>query len=131
VIRLDAPSRPGEEPVPPDQDLEIVDFVGVVHHAAGQTKLSIADDVVLRFGEQLDIKSIGETGGDAKSEPAVTKCRVARYLAKYVTKSVTDLGLNFRRLSPEGIDRLEEKHPGFHAPSGFCEPAGRSVTCWE
>ena len=22
-------------------------------------------------------------------------------------------------------------HPGFHAPSGFCEPAGRSVTCWE
>jgi hypothetical protein len=22
-------------------------------------------------------------------------------------------------------------HPGFHAPSGFCEPAGRSATCWE
>ena len=22
-------------------------------------------------------------------------------------------------------------HPGFHAPSGFCDPAGRSVTCWE
>ena len=22
-------------------------------------------------------------------------------------------------------------HPGFHAPSGFCEPAGRPVTSWE
>jgi hypothetical protein len=22
-------------------------------------------------------------------------------------------------------------HPEFHAPSGFCEPAGRSVTCSE
>jgi hypothetical protein len=22
-------------------------------------------------------------------------------------------------------------HPGFHAPSRFCDPAGRSVTCWE
>lgn len=107
VIRLDAASPPGEEPAPPDDNLEIVDFVEIVHHAAGQTKLSIANDVVLRFGEQLDIKSIGETGGDAKSESAVTNRRVARYLAKYVTKSVTDLGLNFRRLSPEGIDRLE------------------------
>jgi hypothetical protein len=24
----------------------------------------------------------------------------------------------------------EVKRPGFHAPSGFCEPAGWSVTVW-
>ena len=28
------------------------------------------------------------------------------------------------------VDRIVN-HPGFHAPSGFCDPAGRSVTCWE
>ncbi len=33
--------------------------------------------------------------------------QVASYLAKYVTKSVTDLGLDARRLSEEGIDQID------------------------
>jgi hypothetical protein len=34
--------------------------------------------------------------------------------------------LRWWRAMGEGVNR-----PGFHAPSGFCEPAGWSVTCWE
>lgn len=107
VIRLDAASPPGEEPSPPDIDLDMVDFVELVRCAAAQTKFTISNDVVLRFGEQLDIKPIGGAGTDRSDESAVTNRRVAGYLAKYVTKSVTDLGIDVRRLSPEGIDQLD------------------------
>jgi hypothetical protein len=107
VIRFDAASLPGEEPAPPNCNLELSDFVEVVRLAAVQTKLSAADDVVLRFGEQLDIKLIDRASNLLCDEPVVTNRHVAGYLAKYVTKSVTDLGLNVRRLSAEGIDLLE------------------------
>ncbi|RDH76549.1 hypothetical protein DVS77_21195 [Mycolicibacterium moriokaense] len=62
--------------------------------------------MVLRFGEQLDIKFIDRPSIVHADEAVVADRRVAGYLAKYVTKSVTDLGLNVRRLSPEGIDLL-------------------------
>jgi hypothetical protein len=107
VIRLDAASPPGEEPSPPDSNLEMADFAELVRRAAIQTKLLTANDTVLRFGEQLDIKSIGQAHKSYPDDSVVTNGRVAAYLAKYVTKSVTDLGINVRRLSPEGIELLD------------------------
>jgi hypothetical protein len=58
VIRLDAASPPGEAPSPPDANLECGAFVEVVRRAAADTKLAIGNEVVLKFGEQLDIKCI-------------------------------------------------------------------------
>jgi hypothetical protein len=107
VIRLDAASPPGEEPSLPDSSLEMADFVELVRRAAVQTKLSTANEIVLRFGDQLDIKSIGQARKSYPDESVVANRRVAAYLAKYVTKSVTDLGIDVRRLSPEGIDLLD------------------------
>jgi hypothetical protein len=107
VIRLDAASPPGEEPRPPDTPLRMMDFVELVQNAAVQTKLLTGNDIVVRFGEQLDIKSIGQASKSDPNESVVTNRRVAAYLAKYVTKSVTDLGIDVRRVSPEGIDLLD------------------------
>lgn len=106
VIRLDAASPPGVEPAIPQTGIATADFVGLVRRAAAETKLAIGNDVVLRFGEQLDVKSVGQTS-EACSDSSVLNRRVAGYLAKYVTKSVTDLGIEVRRLSPEGIDQLD------------------------
>jgi hypothetical protein len=36
-----------------------------------------------------------------------------------------------RRCAILGLNQCTVNHPEFHAPSGFCEPAGRSVTCSE
>jgi replication initiator protein RepSA len=104
VIRLDAAAPPGEEPSPPECTLDTGDFVEVVRRAAVETKLAIGNDTVLRFGEQIDIKPVGEGG---LRESVVANRRVAGNLAKYVTKSVSDLGIEVRRLSPEGIDQLQ------------------------
>jgi hypothetical protein len=85
----------------------MTDFVELVRNAAVQTKLLVGNDIVVRFGEQLDIKSIGEARKPHPDHSVVANRRVAAYLAKYVTKSVTDLGINVRRLSPEGVDLLD------------------------
>jgi hypothetical protein len=106
VVRLDAASPPGEAPSPPDANLETGGFVEVVRRAAVDTRLAIGDGVILRFGEQLDIKCISGAsmvGADID----IHNRRVAGYLAKYVTKSVTDLGLDARRLSEEAIDQID------------------------
>jgi hypothetical protein len=107
VIRLDAASPPAEEPSPPEANIEMMSFVELIRSAAAQTKLLIANDNVVRFGEQLDIRSIGRGGAACSNESAVANRRVAGYLAKYVTKSVTDLGISVRRLSAEGIEQLD------------------------
>lgn len=52
--------------------------------------------LTLRFGEQLDVRALDELSGR----------KVARYLAKYVTKSVSDFGLTARRVHDGVIDEL-------------------------
>lgn len=105
VIRLDAASPPGEEPSPPATNLDMADFVELVRRATVDTKLAIGNAAVLRFGEQLDIKPISGAS-TVGSDADVYNRHVAGYLAKYVTKSVADLGIDVRRLSEEGIDQL-------------------------
>jgi hypothetical protein len=106
VIRLDSASPPEEAPSPPAANLGTDALIEVVRRATVDTKLAIDNGVALRFGEQLDIKCISgvSTGGP---DTDIHNRRVAGYLAKYVTKSVTDLGLDVRRLSEEAIDEMK------------------------
>jgi hypothetical protein len=106
VVRLDAASARGDEPSPPEFHLDMADFIDLVRAAVVHTKLALDVDRVLRFGEQLDIKAVG-TATSGRDADAVSNRNVAGYLAKYVTKSVADLGINVRRLSEEGIDQLD------------------------
>lgn len=106
VIRLDAASPPGAAPSPPEANLRPGALVELVRRAKVDTKLAIGNEVVLRFGEQVDIKCISGAS-TVGADTDIHNRRVAGYLAKYVTKSVTELGLEARRLSEEGIDQID------------------------
>ena len=60
--------------------------------------------VTLRFGSQIDTQPLDASEGTAA--PASAR-RVAGYLAKYVTKSVSDFGIASGRLAPHLIDDLD------------------------
>ena len=75
VVRLDAASEPGQPLSPPDTTFGAGDFAALVRRAAVAIEITVSGDKVLRFGDQLDIKSIrcAETGGGRKCgyfEPA-------------------------------------------------------------
>jgi hypothetical protein len=107
VIRLDAVTEPGEPPVRPVTRLTTADFAQLVRQAGLDIKISLIDETVLRFGEQLDIKSIGYSTAVEAENNASSSRHIARYLAKYVTKSVADFGVGVRRFPPSAIDDLE------------------------
>lgn len=73
---------------------------------------------MIRFGPQVDTQpvtceqsSINDAAARHDSPTTaprpVSARRVAAYLAKYVTKSLADVGISARRLSPEAISELE------------------------
>ena len=57
--------------------------------------------MTLRFGTQTDVQPLRIAVGEGDD------LRVASYLAKYVTKSVSDFGLSPRRISPRAIGALD------------------------
>lgn len=73
-------------------------------------KVSGADGqlVTVRFGAQTDTQTLTRTGAatDGRSAEVRLACRIAGYLAKYVIRSVTEFGVNPRRMSPCAIDTL-------------------------
>ena len=97
VFRLDSMS--GAEP----SQLTSAQLAELVVQSADATRLRVPggddDTCAVRFGEQVDAQPIGDL--DLSRRRAI-----AGYLAKYVTKSVADVGLSPRRLSPEAIERL-------------------------
>lgn len=120
LIRLD----PHDDPDQADWESPISagELATVIQHAARTVTLTVNDpraDAAVRvigFGTQIDTQpitiepdSINETAAPADS----ADCRrlggrsVARYLAKYVTKSLSDLGISVRRLSAEAIPDLD------------------------
>jgi hypothetical protein len=107
VIRLDAASKPGELPWPPDTSVSAGDFVALVRQAAMDIEISVSGDKVLRFGEQLDIKIIQCTDTGDVGNTGISSRQIAGYLAKYVTKSVAEFGVLARRFSPAAIDQLD------------------------
>ncbi|PVA97602.1 replication initiator [Mycobacteroides abscessus] len=73
-----------------------------------------ADPLTVRFGNQIDTQPLtSETPCNqteysaAGSTGRLSPRRVAGYLAKYVTKSLADFGINPRRLSTEAIAELD------------------------
>lgn len=119
VIRLDAATRPAEPIKAPDTAIDALDLASLVHRAASATRLQVTGPqeaaVRLRFGTQIDIRSFVvlppptavTAGHGATVAPELAGRRVAAYLAKYVTKSVVDIGLSARRLHGGMIDDLD------------------------
>ena len=106
VIRLDGASVPGQPPAAPDTTISAQDLVELVHRAATETALAVADDNTLRFGEQIDVKIIINPSREHGSDSQSSGRRIAGYLAKYVTKSVADFGIAVRRFTATAIDHL-------------------------
>jgi hypothetical protein len=107
VIRLDAASEPGQPPSPPDTSIGTGDFAAMVRRAAIAIEITVNGDKVLRFGDQLDIKIIRSADTGETGNAGISSRQIAAYLAKYVTKSVTDFGILARRFSPAAIDQLD------------------------
>ena len=93
VIRLD------------DSTLSATELTAIVHQAAASVRLDVpgfgGELVTLRFGSQTDVQPLLIAVGEGDDR------RVASYLAKYVTKSVSDFGLSPRRISPRAVAALD------------------------
>lgn len=108
-------------------------LAGIVHRAAAGVAITVPDPhravaghtihtpgdddtaaaVAVRFGTQIDTQSLTaessviHSDSDAGPASGLSARRVARYLAKYVTKSLQDFGIAARRLSTEAIAALD------------------------
>lgn len=122
LIRLDP-----DAPDAPDQTdweslVSATELATIVEHAARTVSLTVNDPCadsaarVIRFGSQVDTQPLAAPADpvneasaehNSSSGRSLSGRRVARYLAKYVTKSLADLGISARRLSAEAIPDLE------------------------
>jgi len=105
VASLDDGHTPvADTPAPPNTALSASALARLVEVAAELAHLEVPSIggafVRLRFGDQVDSQQISESNVDESR-------RVAGYLAKYVTKSVSDSGLKSRRVAPHLIDLLD------------------------
>jgi hypothetical protein len=107
VIRLDAASELGQPPSAPDTSITAVDLVALVRGAAPDIEITGAGGRTIRFGDQLDTKPIGCLYPGEAPHAGISSRQIARYLAKYVTKSVADFGIGTRKFSPAAIDQLD------------------------
>jgi hypothetical protein len=105
VIRLDAASEPGEAPDAPDTGLSSAGFAQLVHQAT-DIDMTLDDGRVIGFGDQVDIKLITNADTQRTDDGHMASRRIARYLAKYVTKSVADFGVGVRPFPASAIDEL-------------------------
>ncbi|GGO93321.1 hypothetical protein GCM10011584_31740 [Nocardioides phosphati] len=95
MVRLDGPkSARGYEPAPDSVDAQVL--ARLIKEAAESVRLEVPgatpDDVrrVLCFGAQLDVVEVHPGRREDAPDEAITDDHVARYLAKYATKSVAD-----------------------------------------
>lgn len=120
VIRLDDSERSPQALIPPKTSVTADDLVLLARQAASRVHLAVSglneDSVILRFGQQCDVQVLTVrprllTRSDLEPENNAGEQDLARrisgYLAKYVTKSVTDFGLTPRRFSPNLIPALD------------------------
>lgn len=120
LIRLDPHDDPDQTEW--ESPISATDLASIIQYAARAVTLTIQDptaDSAVRtiiFGTQLDTQPISASCDPVTSAPteqnpptgqSLSGRQVARYLAKYVTKSVADLGINARRLSTEAIPDLD------------------------
>lgn len=110
IIRLDKiATSTNKVPVPPATTMTAETLSVLARQAANMTQLDVGgvggEIVTLRFGQQIDTQPLTTSNADTDGVELARK--ISGYLAKYVTKSVTDFGLAPRRISPTAIDRLE------------------------
>lgn len=93
--------------------------------------------MILRFGEQVDARPLVATtspGLGVATSQEISGRKVAAYLAKYVTKSVGDIGVSARRLHPGVIDELTASDHVRHILRTIAdlaeEPGYRAVGAW-
>ncbi|MCA4727159.1 replication initiator [Mycolicibacterium fortuitum] len=94
----------------------------IIQHAARAMTLTVTDPCAdsgvraIAFGTQIDTQPItprshlvdqASPEKNSSTGRSLSGRRVARYLAKYVTKSLVDLGISARRLSAEAIPDLD------------------------
>jgi len=114
VLRLDDATHPiSEPPVAPTAPVTTTELAALIVRAARVVTLSVpvgdGEDATVAFGEQIDVQPIttgSSTSTDRDESGACSARKVAGYLAKYVTKSVTEFGLGHHRLSPLAITTL-------------------------
>jgi hypothetical protein len=97
VIRLDGPTGPDSHPGVP---LKVADLAAAVATATASVRLVArptgTQPVALRWGEQVDVRAInGGAHRDGRTGDA-HPLQVAAYLAKYLTKTTEDFGIDGR-----------------------------------
>ncbi|MEN4475492.1 replication initiator [Mycolicibacterium cosmeticum] len=120
LIRMDPHDdldRPGWE-----SPIGAGELATIIQHAARTVTLTVDDPTAddgertIRFGTQIDTQPVTASANSGNNAPAeqtspndraLSGRRVARYLAKYVTKSLADLGISARRLSAGAIPDLD------------------------
>lgn len=120
LIRLDPHDDPGQTEW--ESPIGAGELATIIQHAARSVTLTVTDPTADRavrtisFGSRIDTQPLAPFIDPANSAPTAQNSpagrslsgrRVARYLAKYVTKSLADLGISARRLSTEAISDLE------------------------
>lgn len=120
LIRLD----PHETDAPNDQGwqapITATELASIIQHAARTVTVTVDDPSsdtatrMIRFGAQVDTQPViqpttapNRHAAELDSVPPSAGRQVARYLAKYVTKSLADVGISARRISAEAIPDLD------------------------
>jgi hypothetical protein len=95
VVRLDGPTGPDR---PPAFAYDAQALGDAIRAAAGTVRLEVKpagrQPVALRWGAQLDVRPITPSAGRNDQAGDVHPEMVAAYLAKYLTKSTEDFGLD-------------------------------------
>jgi hypothetical protein len=128
VVRLDGPDGPGS-PAPSWADASALS--DVVYTAAQRASIrtpqaALCPSRVLRFGAQIDVRTINATEAERVSggDGSLSGAAVARYVAKYATKSTESAGLELGALycrSCAGSGREQSTlEQGSDAPGRWC-----------
>ncbi|PBA13772.1 plasmid replication initiator protein [Mycobacterium avium] len=119
LIRLDPHDEPDETDW--ESPVSATALATIIQHAARTVTLAVDDPGadgavrVIAFGTQIDTQPVtapnesmncASAQNDSPQGMPLSGRRVARYLAKYVTKSLAELGISARRLSAEAIPDL-------------------------
>jgi hypothetical protein len=95
VVRLDGPDGPTTAPA---VGLDSADLAAAIEDVAWRQRLVVTPDhhdpVALRWGAQVDTRPITPAAGRDDTEGQAHPEQVAAYLAKYLTKSTEDFGLD-------------------------------------
>lgn len=122
LIRLDPPAGDNSGGQDWQAPLAATELATIIQQAARTVAVTVTDSSsdtatrVIRFGTQVDTQPIDNRQADAERiavqedsprDRILPGRRVARYLAKYVTKSLADVGISARRISAEAVADLD------------------------